>query len=119
MPRNRGAVAHWVPQFGMPLKIAQVTRNSNGLNQIGSVCASTAKRDFASKLSRLLTAFCNQARSCAVGSDLEAARGVIAYRVTGFPVVDLSDTIMNILWQTGSRPNMPMTCSLRAAENKA
>ena len=39
----------------MPLNIAQITRNSKGLNQIDSVCASSAKRDFASKLARLLT----------------------------------------------------------------
>ena len=34
-----------------------ITRDFKGLNEIGSVCASSAKRDFASKLSRLLTAF--------------------------------------------------------------
>src|SRR5215469_10689127 len=58
IPRNRGAACPLLPRLGMPLKIAQIARNSKDLNQIGSVCASSAKRDFASKLSRLLTLFC-------------------------------------------------------------
>jgi len=39
------------------VKDSTISCNSKGLNQIGWVCASSAKRDFASKLSRLLTAF--------------------------------------------------------------
>src|SRR5215471_16866585 len=37
IPRNRGAVCPLVPRLGMPLKLARITRNSKGLNQIGSV----------------------------------------------------------------------------------
>ena len=46
IPRNRGAACTLIPRLGMPSKIAQITRNSKGLNQIGWVCASSAKRDF-------------------------------------------------------------------------
>src|SRR5215467_4802936 len=57
IPRNRGAVAHWLPRFGSAVNNNTIAHEFKGLNQIDSVCASSAKRDFASKLSRLLTAF--------------------------------------------------------------
>src|SRR5215472_5771073 len=47
LPRNRGAACPLLPRLGMPLKIAQTACNSKGLNQTGSVCAASAKRDFA------------------------------------------------------------------------
>jgi len=46
--------------------------NSKGLNQISRVYASSAKRDFASKLSRLLTAFGRKADESQEGAEPQA-----------------------------------------------
>src|SRR5215472_5089276 len=64
IPRNRGAACPLVPRFGSAVNDSTIVREFKGLNQIGSVCASSAKRDFASKLSRLLTAFSKDDPDC-------------------------------------------------------
>ena len=65
---------------GNAVKDSTIAREFKGLNQIDSVCASSAKRDFVSKLSRLLTAFWSSRQKCsaAFGSAI-AGWGVIRW----------------------------------------